>query len=131
MLFHGTASHNFANIIRNGFCIPGGGGVHVVNGSRHGVGIYTSRTPRPEYVTNALSEHERPAIDQMLCCAGLLGGEFVTPAKQVNGEVVFFHEEQVLPCFLITFSRLEDLKDPTVSDITYHQQLVTELQILV
>jgi len=42
--YHGTAKHNFDKIFRQGLVVPvKGSGVKVVNGSAHGVGIYTAK----------------------------------------------------------------------------------------
>jgi len=41
--YHGTAQRNLESISQQGLIIPGHRGVHVANGSAHGVGIYTAR----------------------------------------------------------------------------------------
>lgn len=40
--YHGTAVRNHASIFAHGLRIPGQGGVQVVHGSAHGIGIYTA-----------------------------------------------------------------------------------------
>merc|ERR1712039_939531 len=42
-VFHGTNKKNLASIFERGFLVPGmGNGLKVVNGSAHGLGIYTA-----------------------------------------------------------------------------------------
>lgn len=41
--YHGTASRNIVSISEHGLLIPGQGGVKVVHGSAHGLGIYTAK----------------------------------------------------------------------------------------
>lgn len=41
--YHGTLQKNFASIQEHGLLVPGTSGVNVVNGSAHGVGIYTAK----------------------------------------------------------------------------------------
>jgi hypothetical protein len=40
--YHGTAIENLPSILQQGLRVPGNGGVRVVNGAAHGVGIYTA-----------------------------------------------------------------------------------------
>jgi hypothetical protein len=41
--YHGTAQKNFSSIFDKGLLVPGHGGVTVVHGAAHGVGIYTAK----------------------------------------------------------------------------------------
>ncbi|KAJ9460341.1 hypothetical protein DIPPA_24571 [Diplonema papillatum] len=97
MLFHGTRLESISSIINQGFCIPrqGPGGVAVVNGSAHGVGIYTATTP--EVSLNYAHGN------CMFVCAGLVGGSYWTTTKNVGQVCVFFQRNRVVPCFLVKF----------------------------
>jgi len=41
--YHGTRKQNFDSIAKRGLLVPGHGGVKVVHGSAHGVGVYTAK----------------------------------------------------------------------------------------
>jgi len=41
--FHGTDIANFISILCRGLLVPGASGIRVVNGSTHGIGIYTAK----------------------------------------------------------------------------------------
>lgn len=60
--YHGTARKNFSGIFNQGLRIPGSGGVRVVNGSDHGVGIYTAK-PGAAYLSRGFCDSE----DMLVC----------------------------------------------------------------
>eukprot|EP01006_Ploeotia_vitrea_P063107 TRINITY_DN84952_c0_g1_i1.p1 TRINITY_DN84952_c0_g1~~TRINITY_DN84952_c0_g1_i1.p1 ORF type:complete len:502 (-),score=42.17 TRINITY_DN84952_c0_g1_i1:38-1543(-) len=95
MVFHGSSERNIPGIIQHGLVIPGSRpGVRVENGSAHGLGIYTSRTPAtPTGYCNG--------GNYMFCCAVLVGGKFCTTTVTPGEWIVMMNPEQVLPCFLI------------------------------
>lgn len=49
LLFHGTRAPCVRNILRLGLIVPGTHGVRILNGSVHGVGIYTATSPSVSY----------------------------------------------------------------------------------
>lgn len=61
--YHGTAAKNIPSISKKGLMVPGHGGVRVVNGSAHGVGIYTARLGKPSLSKGFCDS------DQMFLCA--------------------------------------------------------------
>jgi hypothetical protein len=101
-VFHGTASKNIISIRKNGLMVPGikynlilgTGGVHVVNGSAYGVGIYLA-------MDASYSMSYCNGDNQMFACAVLCGKSGVT--TKAGDIIVSFKNELVLPCFLITF----------------------------
>jgi len=60
--FHGTAKRNFHSILSQGLRIPGNGGVRVIHGSAHGVGIYTAKQGA-SFLSKTFCDS-----DQMLVC---------------------------------------------------------------
>ncbi|KAJ9460342.1 hypothetical protein DIPPA_24581 [Diplonema papillatum] len=96
MLFHGTRLESISSIAAHGFRIPGSGGVSVINGSAHGVGIYTATTPSIPYA------YARG--NYMFVCAGLIGNQYWTTTKNVGQVCVFFESNRVVPCFLVKYA---------------------------
>jgi hypothetical protein len=94
MLFHGTRGCNVASIVDRGLLIPGSGGVRVLNGTAHGVGIYTA--------TNAsTSRGYTDPYCVMFICVGLLGpGCSVATAGDFR---VFRTSELIVPLWLVHF----------------------------
>jgi len=60
--YHGTDCKNFAGIFNQGLRVPGNGGVSVVHGSSHGVGIYTA-TPGAASLSRGFCDSE----DMLVC----------------------------------------------------------------
>merc|ERR1712203_704495 len=56
-----------------------------------------------------------------------MGSEIETTTRQVGNYVIFYREERVLPCFLVTF----DVGTRALQDISYHKGLHSELPVLV
>jgi len=72
--YHGTAEKNYNSIFSQGLRIPGHGGVNVVHGSAHGVGIYTAMPGAP-----MLSQGFVPSGDSDLLVVGVVEQ---TPKRQ-------------------------------------------------
>eukprot|EP00747_Dinoflagellata_sp_TGD_P189194 gnl/TRDRNA2_/TRDRNA2_49194_c0_seq1.p1 gnl/TRDRNA2_/TRDRNA2_49194_c0~~gnl/TRDRNA2_/TRDRNA2_49194_c0_seq1.p1 ORF type:complete len:506 (+),score=60.12 gnl/TRDRNA2_/TRDRNA2_49194_c0_seq1:75-1592(+) len=123
MLFHGTASGNMQSIIRRGLLIPGRtSGIKVANGSAHGVGVYTARSP-------SLSLGYCRGHTQMLCCAGLTSAQSKLTASTVcaGDAVVFFQESLTMPCFLLTFESLNGRPCRPLEAVEYWDTLISDL----
>ena len=120
MLCHGTRSNLLLRIIESGLRVPNQGAnpIAVLNGSVHGVGIYTSRTP-------SVSDWYTRGCGVMLICAGLISGDFVgtSDISDIGNTVVFFRDDLILPCFLVRYTRARSGEDPPVQ---YHKTLSPE-----
>jgi len=94
-LIHGTRAHNFPSIFSRGLVIPTrGSGVSVVNGSAHGVGIYTTRPP------SAATSRGYSDIGRLLVCALARNDKDDVSIKRPNsGVAVIFEEARVIPMF--------------------------------
>ena len=119
MLCHGTRPHLLIRVIESGLRVPNQGAnpISVLNGSAHGVGIYTARSP-------SISDWYTRGCGVMLICAGLISGSFVkaTDITDVGSAVVFFRDDLVLPCFLVRYTRAST---PECS-FPYHTTLSTD-----
>jgi len=94
VLFHCTSSRNLASILRHGLVVPGRLGVTVLNGSAHGVGIYTATQPQRSYARDY--EHLHQGCFQFLCCMG------TEKCSAHHSYRVFFDDDHILPCLLVT-----------------------------
>lgn len=111
MLTHGTNTKNIPGIVASGLVVPTKDGpVRVLNGSAHGVGIYTGRQA-------SLSLGFSRGCGAMFVCAGWVR-EQVVAIKQVHDTVVFFDAADVVPCFLVSFKQGIHLETP-VSVVPY------------
>ena len=95
MLSHGTRKVNIPSIIQHGLVVPGTLGVKVLNGSAHGVGIYTARTP---FVSQSYTD-----CGAMFVCVGLVGAQSQR-IHMSNDIIVFFGADDVLPVWLVRYS---------------------------
>eukprot|EP00051_Salpingoeca_urceolata_P034784 m.506659 g.506659 ORF g.506659 m.506659 type:complete len:584 (-) comp83129_c0_seq1:31-1782(-) len=96
LAFHGTNAGNIESICRHGLLVPGGL-VKVVNGSVHGVGIYTAKS-----LTTSLSYIRSNA--PMLACAIIDPGDSAL-VKHVGNIMVIFDESLVLPLFSVRYAQ--------------------------
>lgn len=110
--FHGTNVKNIPSICHRGLLIPGSrSGVKVVNGSAHGVGIYTARVGAPHLSWGFC----RGIQKQMLVCAVIDDAAFISNAflagrflvtkqseyvRHVGDAMVVFDQTRVAPLFL-------------------------------
>lgn len=119
MVFHGTSALRLASIIENGLQKPGTGGVSVVNGSVHGVAIYTASLPQLAYARdfNYLGDGEL----QMFCCAGASD-----KAREAGGYSLFEDGSDVVPCFLVTAKPCQSLR---LFEPRYSPQLVSDVPV--
>ncbi|KAG2374980.1 hypothetical protein C9374_010354 [Naegleria lovaniensis] len=100
LCFHGTHSSNIPSIIEKGLLVPGKNNhLQVVNGSSWGVGIYLS------VMDPSISVSYCVGGNQLFACAVLLTDTVNT--KNHGSFLVIMEEAYVLPCFLVTFERVD------------------------
>ncbi|CAK0896091.1 unnamed protein product, partial [Prorocentrum cordatum] len=103
-VYHGTDPTNFESIFKRGLLIPGkGNDLRVVNGSAHGLGIYTGMLEHP-WLSMSYSKERR-----LLVCACLDGGAS-PPLKRGSGALVIFNADLVIPMFVACDPRV--IPDP-------------------
>uniref|UniRef100_A0A7S1TZV1 PARP catalytic domain-containing protein n=2 Tax=Phaeomonas parva TaxID=124430 RepID=A0A7S1TZV1_9STRA len=128
MAFHGTQQHRFASIVRNGLVVPGRNVGHRHDAGYYGRGIYVS----PDAGTSA---GYAAGNSQLIVCATLLGNAYVaTQSRNMYGaakmqdydshtsedgwnELVLFRNEQVLPCWMVTFCALDARPEIVKGDV--------------
>ena len=97
LVYHGTRRSNIASICKRGLLLPGHEGVKVVNGSAHGVGIYTARHL-------GLPMRYSSDCNMLLVCLGLIGPkDSPTATKEVGDVLVFFDEKLVVPIYVVEY----------------------------
>lgn len=120
MTFHGTREGNIKSISSRGLLVPGGRGVRVVNGSSHGVGIYTG--------TRFDVSKGYCSAKKMFACAVVdgVGESFASrkgrsyqhrhkqskDVKRDENYVVIFNESRVVPLFLLEWLSVPDNSRP-------------------
>merc|ERR1712113_903258 len=93
----GTAAINLGSIYRQGLLIPGvNNNLQVVNGSAHGLGIYTASIDNP----GTSWAYCRGGGSMLIC--GVLDDAVSGHVKHAGGVMVVFDERRVVPLFVAT-----------------------------
>jgi hypothetical protein len=97
--FHGTHENSLSGIYSSGLVVPGQGNVvKVLNGSVHGVGIYTASMTNPA-ISRGYARGQNPPI---LVCGVLDPMKEEEVVRHVGGAMVVFEEDRVAPLFVAT-----------------------------
>jgi hypothetical protein len=144
--YRGTNVTTLSKIYDNGLLIPGqGNGVHVVNGSAHGLGIYTAKLDNPS-LSWSFCRASHPSERKMIICGVLddaigrssftqynIGLRSVTSesenVRHVGSAMVVFDHRRVVPLFEVAQRKSMNEKPPAsvFFDWNRHQYLVQRM----
>lgn len=127
--YHGTNVANLPSIYERGLLVPGqGNGVHVANGSVHGVGVYTAKLDNPG-LSWGFCRAPSPVQKKMMVCGVLdnactsrhfaqyrIGYQSVTSesedVRHVGSAMVIFNDRRVAPLFEVSCRGCVDKQPP-------------------
>mmetsp|Transcript_22564 Transcript_22564/g.67677 ORF Transcript_22564/g.67677 Transcript_22564/m.67677 type:complete len:479 (+) Transcript_22564:180-1616(+) len=106
--YHGTNENNLSSIYATGLEIPGkGNALRVVNGSVHGLGVYTAEVNNP-----SLSLGYARGVHRRLLVCGVFDCDDPAEVLHTGSALVFYNARRVAPLWEATFTQAAGTQPP-------------------